>query len=104
VHLALSKAARGKQLEHLAELLPANAPFIVAGDFNTYHGEQELADFMANHGLRNANTAGLPTYPSWNPKKQLDYILYSKEITLENFSVPRVDFSDHLPLVMDFLI
>jgi endonuclease/exonuclease/phosphatase family metal-dependent hydrolase len=41
VHLALTARARGRQLEHLRQrverMVPANAPLVVAGDFNDWH-------------------------------------------------------------------
>jgi endonuclease/exonuclease/phosphatase (EEP) superfamily protein YafD len=33
---------------------------------------------------------------------ELDFILYSEGIDVTEFSVPKVTFSDHLPLVCDF--
>ncbi len=104
VHLSLRKAVRVRQLSLLADLIPANTPVIVAGDFNTMSGSEELQDFMRDTGLINPNRAELPTYPAWKPKRQLDYLLHSKEIVPEYFAVPQVDFSDHLPLIMDFKV
>jgi len=34
--------------------------------------------------------------------RQLDYILHSPEIEVQNFFVPQVRFSHHMPLVCDF--
>jgi endonuclease/exonuclease/phosphatase (EEP) superfamily protein YafD len=65
-------------------------------------GEREIDLFLAATGLRNANTLGLPTYPSSNPRRHLDFILYSQGITIRDFQVPRVTFSDHLPVLLDF--
>jgi endonuclease/exonuclease/phosphatase family metal-dependent hydrolase len=104
VHLSLRKSARARQLALLADMVPANTPVIVAGDFNTMSGSEELQNFMLNTGLINPNHADLPTYPAWKPKKQLDYLLHSKEIAPEYFVIPKVDYSDHLPLIMDFKV
>jgi endonuclease/exonuclease/phosphatase family metal-dependent hydrolase len=57
---------------------------------------------MEASGLKSANSAGLPSYPSKNPRKELDFILYSQEIEVTHFEVPNVTFSDHRPLVCDF--
>ncbi|QSH41577.1 endonuclease/exonuclease/phosphatase family protein [Lentisphaerota bacterium ZTH] len=102
VHLALSQKARAEQLRHLARILPDDKPVIVAGDFNTMQGEEELHSFMEKCGLINPNTYNVPTYPAWRPQKQLDYILCSKDIQIRHFKVPDVEFSDHLPLLLDF--
>jgi endonuclease/exonuclease/phosphatase family metal-dependent hydrolase len=74
----------------------------VAGDFNAMWGEREIDLFLAATGLQNANSASLPTYPSNKPRRHLDFVLYGKGITIRDFQVPRVPYSDHLPLVVDF--
>ena len=75
---------------------------IVAGDFNTFWGENEIYLFMKAAGLRSANVDGLPTYPSRAPRKELDFVLFQDGITVSSFEVPDVRLSDHLPLICDF--
>jgi endonuclease/exonuclease/phosphatase (EEP) superfamily protein YafD len=75
---------------------------IVAGDFNTFWGEHEIYLFMKAAGLRSANSSGLPSYPCDSPRKELDFILYGQGITVRDFFIPNVRYSDHLPLVCDF--
>jgi endonuclease/exonuclease/phosphatase (EEP) superfamily protein YafD len=77
-------------------------PVIVAGDFNTFWGEHEMALFMEATGLRSANRHGIPSYPARRPRIELDFILYSRGIEIEAFEVPNVTFSDHRPLICDF--
>lgn len=103
VHLSLKYRHRHLQLRHLHDLVRAtDKPVIVAGDFNTFWGENEIYLFMKAAGLRSANVAGLSTYPSRAPRKELDFILYQDGIQVRNFEVPQVRHSDHLPLVCDF--
>ena len=102
VHLALQKGVRQKQLDFLSKLAEGDGPLIIAGDFNTLSGPKELVKFQQRLGLTNPNLEAHCTYPSWNPKKQLDLILCSKEIQILNFEVPEVRFSDHLPVILDF--
>ena len=99
VHLALTRQVRRTQLEYLAERLKPGEPTVVAGDFNTFAGARELARFMERCSLTSADPDGRATYPSWKPGRQLDYILCSPEVEVRDFDVPRVRFSDHLPLV-----
>jgi endonuclease/exonuclease/phosphatase family metal-dependent hydrolase len=54
--------------------------------------------------LRSANAAGLPSYPSRSPRKELDFVLYGEGVRVTGFTIPSVKFSDHLPLVCDFEI
>jgi endonuclease/exonuclease/phosphatase family metal-dependent hydrolase len=44
----------------------------------------------------------LPSYPSRSPRRELDFVLYGDGISVTDFSIPSVHFSDHLPLVCDF--
>jgi endonuclease/exonuclease/phosphatase (EEP) superfamily protein YafD len=57
---------------------------------------------MKAAGLQNANTLGLPSYPSRAPRMELDFVLYGDGINVTDFQMPKVTFSDHLPLVCDF--
>jgi endonuclease/exonuclease/phosphatase family metal-dependent hydrolase len=103
VHLSLKYRHRHLQLRKLYDLIEATSkPVIVAGDFNTFWGENEIYLFMRAAGLRSANTRSLPSYPSRAPRKELDFILYQDGITVTDFNVPRVRYSDHLPLICDF--
>ena len=57
---------------------------------------------MKAAGLRSANVASMPTYPSRAPRKELDFVLHQDGITVTDFQIPDVKMSDHLPLVCDF--
>jgi endonuclease/exonuclease/phosphatase family metal-dependent hydrolase len=103
VHLALGSRVRHQQLGALYNLVKkTRKPYIVAGDFNALWGEREIDLFLAASGLRSANVRSLPTFPSNNPSRHLDFILHSSRITIRRFQIPQVTFSDHLPLVLDF--
>ena len=103
VHLSLKYRHRHLQLRRLYDLIvETEKPVIVAGDFNTFWGENEIYLFMKAAGLMTANPDGIPTYPSRAPRKELDFILYQDGIEVTGFEVPQVKHSDHLPLVCDF--
>jgi endonuclease/exonuclease/phosphatase family metal-dependent hydrolase len=105
VHLALSFRTRHHQLSDLYGLVKeARQPVVVAGDFNLFWGDREVHLFMAATGLTSANPVGSPSYPSWTPKRQLDFILHSPEVRSRRFWMPAVTYSDHLPLVWDFTL
>lgn len=105
VHLSLVYRHRQEQLAGLHNLFKQiDKPIIVAGDFNALWGDQELHLFQAATGLHNANVPGLPSYPARSPRRQLDFILHSSSISIEHFEMPRVYYSDHLPLICDFKI
>jgi len=103
VHLALKYRQRQHQLVDLADIVAqASGPVVVAGDFNVFRGDGELADFMAKTGLHSANPEGIPSHPSRAPHRQLDFILHSEALHTVCFQAPRVPYSDHVPLIWDF--
>jgi len=105
VHLSLKYRHRHLQLRHLYDLIEeTEKPVIVAGDFNTFWGENEIYLFKRAAGLKSANTDCIPTYPSRAPRKELDFILFQDGINVTNFEVLQVRYSDHLPLLCDFEI
>ena len=105
VHLSLKYRHRHAQLHALHNFVTASQkPVLIAGDFNTFWGKDEIYLFMKATGLRNANTLGLPSYPSRAPRKELDFVLYGDGINITEFSIPSVQFSDHLPLICDFRV
>jgi endonuclease/exonuclease/phosphatase family metal-dependent hydrolase len=105
VHLSLKFRHRQSQLRHVFELVrQSKKPVIVAGDFNTFWGEHEMALFMEAARLTSANRERLPSYPARRPRMELDFILHTRGIVIDSFSVPEVTFSDHRPLVCDFRV
>ncbi|BCR03540.1 hypothetical protein DESUT3_06090 [Desulfuromonas versatilis] len=102
VHLALGSRVRHQQLGALYNLVKkTRKPHLVAGDFNALWGEEEIELFLAASGLQNANHRRLPTFPSHRPQRHLDFVLYSRGISVRDIQVPQVLYSDHLPLVVD---
>lgn len=105
VHLSLKYRHRQEQLRHLHDLILATRkPVVVAGDFNTFSGTNELFLFMRATGLRSANVQGLASFPARIPRFELDFVLVSREIEIVDFRVPDVRLSDHRPIVCDFNI
>lgn len=103
VHLSLKYRHRHLQLRRLYDLImEKEKPVMVAGDFNTFWGENEIYLFMKAAGLQSANIDSLPSYPSRSPRKELDFILYQEGIKMRHFEIPHVRYSDHLPLICDF--
>lgn len=103
VHLSIKFRHRHNQLGDLYQLVrKAQKPVIVAGDFNPMWGDTEIQLFLAASGLVSANRDALPSHPSRAPRRQIDFILHSPDIRVTHFEMPRVPFSDHLPLICDF--
>jgi len=106
VHLGLIHASRSRQVQRLGEYiqreLPADAPLIVAGDFNDW-GAQLLKP-MADLDLRTFDGIRLPTYPSRLPLLHLDRI-FVRGLRPVSAHVPHgrawARMSDHLPLIAE---
>ena len=103
VHLALGGKTRMKQFVQLFSLIEiCEKPMIVAGDFNTLWGTEEIELFMKAGKLKSANLEKKPTFPSWSPKKELDFVLHSENIKINDVKVIKTMLSDHLPILIDF--
>ena len=107
VHLGLIRASRVRQLDQLRHYvqreIDADAPLIVAGDFNEWGVWVEK--FMRRAGLVSFAQARVPTFPSRLPLLQLDHV-YARGMRPLSLHVPsgRIwgRMSDHLPLIAEF--
>ena len=107
VHLGLIRASRVRQLAQLAQFIareiPAQAPLLVAGDFNDWGAL--LSRPLATVGLRSCTAKQMPTFPSRLPLVQFDHV-YARGLTPVTQHVPRGRIwwrmSDHLPLIAEF--
>jgi endonuclease/exonuclease/phosphatase family metal-dependent hydrolase len=110
VHLGLIHSSRVRQTSRVAklvaEVLPPDAPVVVAGDFNDWN--EALDHILIDAGLTRARTLmaeRVPTYPSRVPVLALDRV-YTRGLQCQSILVPRgtawARLSDHLPLVAEF--
>jgi endonuclease/exonuclease/phosphatase family metal-dependent hydrolase len=101
VHLPLGKRGRAKQLQELERVIRNSKKVIIAGDFNTFYGSDELEELMQKCNLKSANIENIPTFPSGKPAIELDFFLVSQEIKIKKFKVLASDVSDHLPILLE---
>jgi endonuclease/exonuclease/phosphatase family metal-dependent hydrolase len=99
-HLALGKRARGQQLRFLAKELAGSPHLIVMGDLNTQVNSPPLLEFRQALGLV-APTAGLASFPSWQPQRAIDHILVSHKLVTSEAKVLDVTYSDHCPVALE---
>jgi endonuclease/exonuclease/phosphatase family metal-dependent hydrolase len=107
VHLGLIRASRVRQIAQIGRFIerevPANAPLVVAGDFNDWnarvHKELSAIELVAYQNK------SYPTFPSRLPLLQLDYV-YARGLVPTGILVPSGPIwhrmSDHLPLIAEF--
>lgn len=104
-HLSLGKKARTVQIHELADHCRSlEKPVVLGGDFNLLSGSGELEPLLRRTDLKDVDVLKRPTFPSRRPGMRLDYVLASEEIRIHRLDVPRVLFSDHLPIVCDISI
>ena len=107
VHLGLIRASRVRQVAQLQRFIerevPADAPLIVAGDFNEWNNWVPQA--LSTLGLVSSGQSYYPTFPSLLPLLQLDHV-FVRGMQPVGVTVPRGRpwwrMSDHLPLVAVF--
>jgi len=100
VHLALGKRARGQQLKFLAGELSDCRNLIVMGDLNTQVDSAQLVEFRQALDLA-APTAGLASFPAWQPQRAIDHILVSRTLVSGEAAVLDVTYSDHCPVTLE---
>ena len=108
-HLALGTKTRADQIKELIGIVnKIKNPVILMGDFNTFNGVAELKSLIKNTHLKDMvklhKNAKQFTEPAYHPSKRLDYILTSDKIKVKNYTTLDFHFSDHLPVMVDFIV
>jgi endonuclease/exonuclease/phosphatase family metal-dependent hydrolase len=113
VHLGLLAGGRARQLAqigaYISREIPAQAPLVVAGDFNSAIASQRWAHEhlqLGSSGAKPVSTLhalkGHPSFPSRLPLVQLDHI-FARGAQISKQHVPDephwARMSDHLPLI-----
>ncbi|HLP79643.1 MAG TPA: endonuclease/exonuclease/phosphatase family protein [Acidobacteriota bacterium] len=105
VHLALDEATRKVQFkELLAAVRTLKTPYIIVGDFNAHGSEIDAFCHAAGVVNTHSSLASPYTFPRYQPSKQIDYILVSKEISISCPQVISESHSDHLALCVDITV
>lgn len=100
VHLALSRRARLSQVDYLSDLVNQYRHVVMMGDLNCRSKSQEM-DKLLNRTLMTEPLHGLNTFPSWRPEHNIDHILVTPTLQVENAEVIDYPVSDHLPVSME---
>ena len=103
LHLALSKRARMRQLDYIADRVNEFPHAIVMGDLNCRTESDELQNLFKRTHLREP-LEQTNTFPSWRPRHHIDHILVTEELAVKNVSVIDEAESDHLPISMDVVL
>ncbi len=103
VHLALGRRTRIMQMDYLADLANAHRHVIIMGDLNCRSESPELRRLCRKTDLTEP-VHGLHTYPSWRPRRNIDHILVSSTLQVEEARVLDFPLSDHLPIAMELVL
>lgn len=103
-HISFNPSSRRKQIQHILKFVELNPlPTVVMGDWNMNPGSKSwrtVAKIMHDVWNISGEDRGF-TYPSYRPRKRLDYLFISEDIKVIDTEV--VDFmpeaSDHLPVL-----
>lgn len=105
-HMGLSAAEQRCAVKSLCDFLDdVKLPVILMGDFNTTPGSgilDPIFERLSNTDDVSVNP-GEYTYPSYDPKIKIDYILYRGLKCTRTETVCKV-ISDHFPIIADFEI
>lgn len=103
IHLALGKRARLRQLAFISELVNAHEHVVLMGDLNCQPHSPEMHVLFEKTRLREP-TQAFNTFPSWRPKRNIDHILVTPMLEINNVRVLSHPFSDHLPIAVELTI
>lgn len=102
-------AVRQTQVKEMIGIMEqAEGPVVLAGDLNARPDAQELSPLFeilrdAWDARAEADDPGY-TFPAEAPDRRIDYVLHSPGIEVIGISVPDKQTSDHLPVVVDFIV
>ncbi len=103
-HLSLGSRDRIRQALAIGDIIrDLDCRAILMGDFNCTSQSDELWAISARTGLKPA-IRNMPTYPSWNPRRDIDHILVSEGISISRARTIDFPMSDHLPLAIEAVI
>lgn len=103
LHLALSRRARLRQLDYIADIINQYPHAIVMGDLNCRAHSPEMQHLFGKTDLHEPLEV-LHTYPSWQPTYNIDHILVSSKLKMINAAVVDHPVSDHLPIMMEIAL
>ncbi len=103
LHLALGRRSRQRQLDYVAEVARDFRHVIVMGDMNCRPESPEIRALLRHADLCEP-AADLYTFPSWRPARNIDHILVTPTLEVNEVQVLHHTFSDHLPIAMELTL
>ena len=102
-HLSLGHFDRHQQLDYLSTLVKPSRPTVLLGDLNCEPDVLRAHAALARSGLRiPAETPA--TFPSWKPKRRLDHIVGTQQVSIRALQALPALLSDHLALAAEITL
>ena len=99
-HLSLGAGSRSLQLDFIAEVLSDHPNAVLMGDFNCVADRPEMQSLYRKTRLQPPGCL-VPSFPSWQPVKQIDHILVSDTLSIVETRALAAANSDHLAVAME---
>lgn len=102
-HMGLAESERKNAVKSICEIADnTDLPIVLMGDFNACPDEEVLKPLFERFSdtLEGKN---VKTFPSYNPEKRIDYILY-RGVECKNTKVINEVVSDHLPIITEVIL
>jgi len=99
-HLALGRQTRMHQLGFISELIQAEKNVILMGDLNCESHSKEMRYLFEKTHMSEPEPKA-HTFPSWQPKRNIDHILVSEGVSVKEVTVLSHGVSDHLPVAIN---
>lgn len=103
IHLALGKKTRMEQLSFIGDLVNEHRNVVLMGDMNCQSDGPEI-NLLINRTLMSEPAHGLNTFPSWRPQRNIDHILVTPTLQVDQVQVLDCSVSDHLPIAMELTL
>ena len=102
VHLSLGGHSQRRQVEYIRKLADQYPYSIILGDFNR-SADSKLMKKLFAAGYQDGSFDA-PTFPSWKPRRKIDYILVSEGLEICSTEVVDYHLSDHLPIELKVIL
>ena len=103
LHMALGRRARLRQFDYISEIVNEYRHVILMGDLNCPSESVEM-DYLINRTLMTEPVHEMHTFPSWRPQRNIDHILVTPTLQVDNVRVLNYSLSDHLPIEMEITL
>ena len=102
VHLSLGGHSQRRQIDYVREIADQYPYSIILGDFNLTAKSKSMKKLFAA-GYHDSCSDAL-TFPSWKPRRKIDYILVSEGLQVCSSEVVDYHLSDHLPIQLKVIL